>query len=112
MSTRDFSDAQEKYLAKILDGRVTPNSGGTKFSGGDVVVDPVLIEAKTTTTPKKSFSIKKEWIDKINEQAFEQGQSEGILAFQFEPSGENYFVLDENQFIDYLEYVRELGKND
>ncbi len=112
MSTRDFSDLQEKYLAKITGGKVTPNSGGTKFSGGDVIAEPILIEAKTTTTPKKSFSIKQEWIDKVSEQAFEQGQSEGILAFQFEPSGDNYFVLDENQFLDYLDYVRELGKND
>ena len=111
MSTRDFSDKQEKYLAKLLEGRVTPNSGGTKFSGGDVIAEPVLIEAKTTMSPKKSFSIKQEWIEKVTEQAFEQGQSEGILAFQFEPSGENYFVLDENQFLDYLDYVRELNKN-
>ena len=112
MSTRDYSDKQEKYLAKITDGKITPNSGGTKFSGGDVIAEPILLEAKTTTKIKESFSIKKEWIEKASEQAFEQGQQEAVVVFQFEPGGDNYFVLDEYQFLDYLEYKREIDKND
>lgn len=105
MNTRYYSNIQEKRIAKLLSGRVTPNSGGTKFGGGDVIAEPFLIEAKTVTTPKNSISVKKEWIDKINKQAFEQGLREGIVAIQFEPDGMNYFLLDESQMVDYYNYI-------
>ena len=98
MSTRTYSDAQEQYIAKHFNGRVTSNSGGTKFGGGDVLTKSFLIEAKTTETPKKSFSVKKDWIEKAEEQAFEQGKSYSTVAIQFEPEGKNYFVIDENCF--------------
>ena len=104
MTTRDFSTSQEKYLAKLLSGKVQPNSGGTKFSGGDVVTEYFLIEAKTSTKDKKSFSIKKEWIQKAEEQAFEQNKKESVVAFNFGPNGENFFILNEQQFRDYLKY--------
>lgn len=31
LSTRDYSSEQERYIAKITGGKLTPNSGGTKF---------------------------------------------------------------------------------
>ena len=64
MNTRKFSTEQEKYVAKLLNGSVQPSSGSTPFAKGDVITDDWLIECKTTTKPKSSFSIKKEWIDK------------------------------------------------
>ena len=104
MATRDFSTIQEKYLAKLLNGKVQPNSGGTKFSGGDVITEHFLIEAKTSMKDRKSFSIKQEWIRKAEEQAFEQNKEESVVAFNFEPNGENFFILNEQQFRDYLDY--------
>ena len=106
MSTRDFSDKQEKHIASVTGGKITPNSGGTKFDAGDVIAEPILIEAKTTMSEKQSFSIKRDWLKKLREQTFSQGQDFGVLAFQFEPNGDNYYVLDENQFLDYLAFRR------
>lgn len=106
-STRYYSDKQEKHIARVTGGAVTPNSGGTKFSGGDVIAEPILIEAKTLTRKQGSFSVKKDWIDKAFEQAFEQGMDESVLAFQFEPEGENYYVLTEKQFLEYLRHRQE-----
>ena len=63
MNTRKFSTEQEKYVANLLNGSVQPSSGSTPFAKGDVITDDWLIECKTTTKPKSSFSIKKEWID-------------------------------------------------
>lgn len=103
MSTRDYSSEQEKYIAKLLDGKVTPNSGGTKFSGGDILTDSFLIEAKTSMQLKQSFSVKKEWLNKMKEQAYEQGKQHSALAFQFEPDGTNYFVIEEKLFKDMYE---------
>ena len=106
-STRDYSTEQEKHIAKVTGGRLTPNSGGTKFGGGDVVTDKFLIEAKTTTKERTTFGIKKEWLKKAREQAFEQGKDKYALAFQFEPNGDNFYVITERDFCKYIETVGE-----
>lgn len=92
--TRDFSSSQEAEIAKLLGGKVQSNSGGTKFGGGDVHTKAFFIEAKTPTKCQASFSIKKEWIDKMKEQAFEQRKFHSALAFRFSPEGEDFFVID------------------
>lgn len=105
MTTRDYSDRQEQHIAKVTGGKVQSNSGGTKFGGGDVHTDKFFIEAKTPTKEQTSFTIKKDWITKLQEQTFEQGKEEGVLAFQFSPEDrENFYVLNERQFLDYLRY--------
>ena len=111
MTTRDYSDKQEKHIAKVTGGKVQSNSGGTKFGGGDVHTDKFLIEAKTSMSVKQSFSIKKDWMKKLQEQTFEQGKECGVLAFQFEPYGKNYYVLTEHQFLEYLKYKEEYNDN-
>jgi hypothetical protein len=103
-STKYYSDLQEKHIAKLFGVKPNPCSGGTKFSGGDVIVEDILIEAKTTTTEKSSFSVKKQWLDKVREQAFEQRCDSWALAFRFSPEGKDYYVLSEEQFYDYVKY--------
>ena len=105
MTTRDYSDKQEKHIAKVTGGKVQSNSGGTKFGGGDVHTDKFFIEAKTPTKEQTSFTIKKEWIDKMLEQVYEQGKEEAVLAFRFSPDDKNdMYVLNEQQFLEYLRY--------
>lgn len=107
LTTKDASTAQEKYLAGALGGRIPANSGGTKMGGGDILTDKFLIEAKTTMSEKTSFSIKKAWLEKAKEQAFEQGKLHSALAFQFKPSGDNYFIVSEQLFKDLLDYLED-----
>lgn len=96
-STRYFSDIQEKSVCRLLDAVQQSNSGAGKFSKGDCVQKEasMLIECKTTTTDKQSFSIKKEWIDKNKEEAFTQRVMNSCIAFNFGPNQPNYFVIDE-----------------
>lgn len=89
------SRIQEEHIAKVLGGSVQPNSGGTKFGGGDVHTESFLIEAKTSESPKTSVSVKKEWITKSKEQAFEQSKIYSALSIRFEPQGEDYYIIDE-----------------
>ena len=78
MSTRDVSSAQEKRIAKALGGKRTSNSGATKFDKGDIVLqEGWLIEAKTCMQPKKSFSIKQEWLKKNKEEMYATGKDVG-----------------------------------
>lgn len=105
MATRDYSDRQEQHIAKVTGGKVQSNSGGTKFGGGDVHTDKFFIEAKTPTKKQTSFTIKKEWISKMREQAFEQGKEEAVLAFRFDPDIDtDLYVLSQRQFLEYLRF--------
>lgn len=97
-SNRFYSSRQEKAVAKAIRGKQVSNSGATAFNKGDVTTDKFLIEAKTCISEKKSFSIKKEWLEKNKEEAFEMGKEYSVLAFNFGPDTKNYYVIDERLF--------------
>lgn len=95
--TRFYSNRQEKHIAKTLGGKQTANSGATAFSKGDVRTDLFLIEAKTCTSEKQSFSIKKEWLKKNDEEAFAMNKPYSALAFDF-GDGEQHYIISEKLF--------------
>ena len=99
--TRVFSKAQEKHVEKVTGGKRTPNSGATDFGGkADVDVGHLIsIECKTKTAPTKSFSIKKEWLDKLKQEMVFDGNKYSALAFNYGPNQECYYVIDENLFL-------------
>ena len=104
-STRYVSNKHEKQTAKELGGKVQISSGSSPFFKGDVVLQNCLVECKTCMTPKKSFSIKLEWLDKIREQCIQMRKRFPILAFNF-GEGENYYIIDETtmkKFVEFLE---------
>lgn len=106
--TRYYSNAQEKKIAKAVGGRKTANSGATKFSKGDINTEQFLIEAKTTTTDKKQFTIKKEWLTKNEEEAFAMGKNHSALCFDFGPnSKQRYYIISEQLFKVLNDYLRE-----
>ena len=104
--TRFYSNRQEKAVAKAIGGKRTPNSGAAKFTGGDVYTDQFLIEAKTSTTEKQSFSIKKAWLEMNEEERFAMGKQYSALVFDFGDNGDRYYVIDEQLFIRLTELLR------
>ena len=107
LSGKNCSSKQEKQIAKMVGGWTQSNSGGTRFGGGDVHTATMLIEAKTPTTEKSTFSIKKEWLDKAREQAFEQNKTSYALAFRFGPDEPDFFVIDAKLFKELINYLEE-----
>lgn len=105
--TRFYSNKQEKAVAKALGGKQVSNSGATVFSKGDVRTDKFLVECKTCVEDKKSFSIKKEWIEKNKEEAFAMRKPYQAIAFNFGPNSENYYVIDEKMFLRLKEVLDE-----
>lgn len=95
MSTRDFSLIQEKNVAKLLNGHRTPNSGATSFIKGDVLLDNMIIECKTKVTPCKSFSVSKDWLDKLEEERIEMGKCGSALAISYDCGATSYYVIDQ-----------------
>lgn len=103
--TRWYSDKQEKAIVKALDGKQTSNSGATPFVKGDVLLDDWLIEAKTVTTERTNFTIKKDWLTKMQEEAFAMGKSHSALAFDF-GDGENHYVISEKDFKRFMSLLQ------
>lgn len=102
-TTRFFSNKQEKHIAKELKGKQVANSGATAFNKGDILLENWLIEAKTCTSEKQSFSIKKEWLEKNKEEAFAMRKDYNALAFNF-GDNKNYYIVDEKTFKEILRW--------
>lgn len=96
-STRYYSNRQEKSVAKVLKGKKQSNSGATAFNKGDVNTELFLIECKTKTKDSESFTIKKEWFDKNEEEAFAMGKLYNAIAIDF-GDGVNKYIIDESLF--------------
>ena len=96
-STRYYSAAHEDSVVKALGGQRVANSGAIKFGAGDVIQRnaSLLIECKTTMTEKKSVSIKREWIEKNKQEAFQTRYDNHVVCFNFGPDTSNYYVIDE-----------------
>ncbi len=105
MNTREYSSIQEHRVAKKLGGKVVANSGATRFNKGDVIVNNILIECKTCTKPKDSFSIKKEWLTKNKEEAFASGLDYSMLAIDF-GTADDYFIIDKELAIKLIEVLK------
>lgn len=94
-------------VAKSLGGRVQPNSGATPFLKGDVTVGQEwLVECKTQLTRKQSISIKKEWLNKLEEERFAMRKQNSTLAFNFGPDEEIYYILTQKTFNILLQGVK------
>ena len=103
--TRFYSGRQEKKVAKAIGGKQTANSGATAFNKGDVFTDDWLIECKTKWNVAKSFTIKREWLEKNKEEAFAMGKDYNALAFDY-GDGKNWYVVDEKTFRYFVELIR------
>lgn len=76
-------------------------SGAGMFMKGDVRTRLFTIEAKTQMTEKKTFSVKSEWLRKLEEESFQNGTPYHALAFNFGGENnqkENYYVITEDLF--------------
>lgn len=99
-STKYLSDRQELAIARALGGRRTPMSGASKFFKMDVVTLHWGVEAKTQMQEKKTFTVKKEWIDKAVEEAFAINKPHWTLAFNFggeENTNKNFYIISEEE---------------
>lgn len=95
--TRFYSNKQEKKIAKEVGGKQTANSGATKFSKGDIRTNKFLIEAKTVTKEQKSFTVKRDWIEKNQEEAFAMGKMFSAVAIDF-GDGEQFYIINQKLF--------------
>lgn len=108
-ATRYFSGKMEDKVANIVCGQKTINSGASKFSCGDVINKDasILLECKCSMTNKDSFSIKKEWIEKINSERLEKRLSNYSVAIDFGPDSDIYFLINSKLMSFLIEKLEE-----
>ena len=70
--------ASEKKLIKDLGGRGRPASGALQGAKGDIDLDTVLMEAKSTTGD--SLGLKFEWLNKIAKEARAEGKTPALAV--------------------------------
>lgn len=96
----------ENSLAKRLGGTTTPGSGNLDGAKGDVKVANFLVENKTSLND--SFSVKKDHLYKIYQEALELGKVPA-LAFQFVRSDGNSDKRDRWVCVPEAEYLEWIG---
>lgn len=107
------SKKQEQRITKSLkeikdEARRQIASGSLWFAKSDVVSSLFQIEAKTKAEICKSMSIKREWLEKIEREAFYAGKIPA-LAISFGDSTD-YFVLKDIYFLELVEELIELRR--
>lgn len=112
MDVRRASKKQEQRIADNMSKHIEPAyvqkaSGAMYNRKSDVISKKFRIEAKTKVKPSKSITLKKEYFEKINREAWETGKIP-VLSFSF-GDGQDYYVLDEHEFMrivgDWVEQV-------
>lgn len=118
MSTKKFSNMQEKRIAKKLGGKTQPASGALPIASlkSDVKVTnsedwKVLISAKTSMVKnhqvgKRSFTLKKEWLEEVKHQAFEGGYDFGVVSISFD-NRQDFYILEDVDFENMLKALKE-----
>lgn len=100
---------QEERVARLFNGKRTPQSGGGKFILGDVLAEDFLVECKTSVTVKDSYSVRRDVLNKADEQRREMGKSFYALAFSFGDE-EDFFVLNKKAMEYFLSLQQEAIK--
>lgn len=90
---QDMWRAAEKRTGKAVGGKGTPGSGARWHSKGDVKTKKILFEVKSTD--KSSMSVKRHWLDKIEQEAFASRRMP-VLVLVF--GDKRYYVLREAEF--------------
>ena len=109
---------QEKRIAKKLGGKTQPASGALPIASlkSDVKVTnsedwKVLISAKTSMVKnhqvgKRSFTLKKEWLEEVKHQAFEGGYDFGVVSISFD-NRQDFYILEDVDFENMLKALKE-----
>ena len=111
ISTRKASSIQEERIAKKLGGIVNSNSGAGLWNKSDIKIEEasLSIECKTCMSPKNSFSIKKEWIEKNKNEAFFNRLDNQVIAFNFDFEDTNdYYVINDKLMKVLIETLKEV----
>ena len=98
--------ANETALADTVVSRMTVNSGATVLEKGDEQIRGLvnaMEELKTRTTEqapgRKTFTIQKQWLDKLHNEAMKENMEFWYLKFSFFESDNDVYCITEQDII-------------
>lgn len=111
-------ERQEERIVRNLQqvdprARATIASGRTPISKSDAEIPDLLrVEAKTSGARdgkgRKSISVKKEWLDKVEREAFNAGRGQiPVVAISFDES-KDYYVIEDYYLYNLLKELVQL----
>lgn len=111
--TRQYNASVKK--AKDV-ARRTLASGALHFDLGDMVTEEELTASlaefkergSINARGEKTISIKKEWLDKLEEEAHKMGKSYYFLPFSYKGSNTDYVAMDYNILLSYIQTIQAL----
>lgn len=111
-STRFYSSQQEQAVAKALGAHQQANSGAGNFAKGDVYHKEasMLFECKTATSNKESFSVKRDWLLKVEEERKSKRLENSCVVINFGPEApynKNYYIINEKLMRFLIEKLEE-----
>lgn len=114
VSTRDKSKKQEEFLAQYLGAYRTPNSGATFHTKGDVQDEMSIFEAKTSMQKKRTYSIKKDDLEKNELERIAMRKEFSFLVFDYgQPKeDETYVVMRLEDFKTIYEVYKEVSNEE
>ena len=103
-NTRKIANSQERRVAKKVGGQQTLASGQTPIDKADVKSSVIRAECKTTGA--KSYTLKREDLEKIAAQA--EGDKIPVFVVEFTPGRSNYYIVPEAWFLELLDAYDQL----
>lgn len=115
-------DGANRYTKAVRSGqdaaRRQPGSGAMAHALGDVITSEELTAAiaefkersSTTKAGAKSISIKKEWLDKLADEAAVMDRDYYFLPFRYTGSKKDYLVMEYDMLMGYIETIHYLNE--
>jgi hypothetical protein len=80
---RKLAAKQDRRVSEETGLTIEINSGACRGRKGDLKGRNILVETKTLEKPQKTITLKKEWFEKLADQAFSMGKDYHMLVFSF-----------------------------
>ncbi|MBA4293841.1 hypothetical protein C0431_12835 [bacterium] len=116
-------DGANRYSSAVRSGqdaaRRQPGSGALAHALGDVITSEELTAAiaefkergSITKSGAKSISIKKEWLDKLEQEAARMNRDYYFLPFRFTGEDKDYLVIEYEMLMGYIETIHTLHED-
>lgn len=97
----------EQYIAdSINEAKRQVGSGNKWFNPGDIITDVFIIDAKERTG-EKSFTIQKDWLDKLYDESKVMGNRIPVLCFRFKNSETIYTIMSYENLLNIISMLEQ-----
>lgn len=109
MATKDYSNKQEKEVARFLDWQVVSGSGAAACVPGDIISGEWLGECKTHVKPDQRITFKKDVWNKLCEEAIMKRRKPVLIVDDGSQKLSKTWCMFRRQDVTESFYTKEIG---